>query len=122
MATLRAAGFLKPSFEGEGLAPLWDPDDAQAFVSGFLDDAVQVSNGDLGREQVSAAGLRLRVPPGEILQMRLDGRLSHLGQLQGATGYRSFMVNTDELIAVRTGTDHLLNMAGICSARVSRRF
>ena len=108
--TLRAAGFLKPSFEGEGLAPLWDPDEAHAFLSDFLNDAVQVSNGDPEWEQVSAAGLRLRVPPGEILQMHLDGRLSRLGRLQGAAGYRSLMVNTDELIAARTGTEDLLNM------------
>lgn len=114
--TLRAAGFLKPSFEGEGLAPLWDPDEAQAFLSGFLNDAIQVSNGDPEWEQVSAAGLRLRVPPGEIFQMRLDGRLAHLGQLRGAAGYRSLMVNTNDLIAARTGTDNLLNMETFAKA------
>lgn len=114
--TLRAAGFLQPSFEGEGLAPLWDPDEAKAFLSGFLDDAVQVSDGDPEWEQVSAAGLRLRVPPGEILQMRLDGRLSRLGRLQGATGYRSLMVNTNELIAARSSTEDLLNMETFAKA------
>jgi hypothetical protein len=114
--TLRAAGFLKPSFEGEGLAPLWNPDEAQAFLSGFLNDAVQVSEGDAEWEQVSAAGLRLRVPPGEILQMRLDGRLSRLGRLRGADGYRSLMVNTNELIAARTSTDDLLNMETFAKA------
>ncbi|MDF3606389.1 hypothetical protein PE067_09695 [Paracoccus sp. DMF-8] len=114
--TLRAAGFLKPSFEGEGLAPLWDPDEAQAFLSGFLHDAIQVSNGDPEWEQVSAAGLRLRVPPGEILQMRLDGRLARLGQLRGAAGYRSLMVNTNDLIDARTGTDDLLNMETFAKA------
>ncbi|WP_313348711.1 TniQ family protein [Paracoccus sp. (in: a-proteobacteria)] len=114
--TLRAAGFLKPSFEGDGLAPLWDPDEAQAFLSGLLDDAVQVSDGDPEWEQVSAAGLRLRVPPGEILQMRLDGRLSCLGRLQGAAGYRSLMVNTNELIAARSSTEDLLNMETFAKA------
>ncbi|WP_312530977.1 hypothetical protein, partial [Paracoccus sp. (in: a-proteobacteria)] len=108
--TLRAAGFLKPSFEGEGLAPLWDPEEAQAFLSGFLNDAVQVSEGDAEWEQISAAGLRLRVPPGEILHMRLDGRLSRLGRLRGAAGYQSLIVNVEELIAARTRTDGLLNM------------
>lgn len=114
--TLRAARFLKPSFEGEGLAPLWDPDEAQAFLSGFLNDAVQVSEGDAEWEQVSAAGLRLRVPPGEILQMRLDGRLSRFSRLQGAYGYRSLMVNTNELIAARSSTDDLLNMETFAKA------
>ena len=108
--TLRAAGFLQPSFEGDGLAPLWDPDEARAFLSGILDDAVQVSDGDPEWEQVSAAGLRLRVPPGEIFQMRLDGRLSRFGRLQGASGYRSLLVNAEDLIAARTSTNDLLNM------------
>ena len=114
--SLRAAGFLKPSFEGEGLAPLWDPDEAQAFLSGFLNDAVQLSEGNPKWEQVSAAGLRFRVPPGEILHMRLDGRLSRLGRLQGAAGYRSLMVNTDELISARSSTDDLLNMEAFAKA------
>ena len=116
--TLRAAGFLKPAFEGEGFAPLWDPDEAQSFLSGFLNGAVPVADGDQEWEQLSAAGLRLRVPPGEILHMRLDGRLSRLGRLAGAEGYRSLAVNITELLTARTRTEGLLNMEAFAKKSV----
>lgn len=99
VTTRRQSGFLLPSVEGKGHRPLWDLAEARAFLERVSQDAVQVSEGATEWEKIGKAVLRLRIPPGDIIHMRLAGELRSLGQRSGKPGYQGLLVKPAEVKA-----------------------
>ena len=99
VTTRRQSGFLLPSVEGKGHRPLWDLAEARAFLERVSQDAVQVSEGATEWEEIGKAVLRLRIPPGDIIHMRLAGELRSLGQRSGKPGYQGLLVKPAEVKA-----------------------
>ena len=100
VTTLRVSGYLTPSFGKPGYRPLWDLAEAEEFLAALDRNVVEVLKGDPAWEDIGSAASRLRISPGDIVAMRIDGRLSHFGRVAGTSGYRALMVHLDSLRAV----------------------
>lgn len=109
ISTLRMSGFLEPSVTGSGHRALWDLAAAEAFLDRLLAGAVRVEPDAADWEELGTAALRLRVPPGDIIRMRFEGRLASIGSRAGVPGYRGILVRPSEVEAnlVRSNADHL---------------
>lgn len=103
VVTLRQSGFLVPSIEGEGHRPLWDLSEARLFLAQLSHGAVRVGEGTSGWEEIGKAALRFRIPPGDIIRMRMEGKLPSLGQWEHTTGYQGLLVKPSEVRANLVG-------------------
>ncbi|MGA0615857.1 hypothetical protein [Paracoccus sp. KR1-242] len=113
ISTLRMSGYLEPSVSGDGHRPLWDLAAAEAFLDKLLLGAVPVAANEPEWGEIGAVALRFRVPPGDIIRMRFEGRLPSIGTRQGIPGYRGIVVRSSEVAPnlVRAPAGHL-NMEG----------
>lgn len=111
VTTLRQSGFLWPSVDGKGHRPLWDLAEAKAFLDQLSLGAVPVSEAAPEWEEIGKAALRLRIPPGDIIRMRLSGQLASLGQRSGKPGYQGLLVKPAEVKAkMAVLADDVLNI------------
>ncbi|MTH60905.1 TniQ family protein [Paracoccus litorisediminis] len=107
--TLRMSGYLEPSVSGNGHRPLWDLAAAETFLGKLSAGAVPVEANAPDWEEIGALALRLRIPPGDIIRMRFEGRLASIGARRGVPGYRGIVVRPSEVEAklARSIEDHL---------------
>lgn len=127
LMTLRQSGYLGPEFDGEGYRPLWSLRDALEFMEKLQADSIAVADGEDDRQPIGVVASRLRVSPGQILKLRLDGALAPFGRRIGQSGYQSLLVRADSVLEhlQRGQSDHMNfetfgNLVGIRWPQVRR--
>ncbi|WCE66266.1 TniQ family protein [Sulfitobacter faviae] len=94
---LRKDGYFTPTLGAAGHKPLWDLRQARAFINDLLRGAETIVSPGRHWVDLAKASQRLKIRPGQVIDLISDGRLNRIGKLEGETGYASILVFFEEL-------------------------
>jgi hypothetical protein len=93
---LRKDGFFEPTLNGPDHKPLWDSAAASAFLDRLLTGAESIYVPRHDWCGLAKAAQRLKVRPGEILNLIQTSRLKRFGKYQGKNGYDALLIPINE--------------------------
>lgn len=94
---LRKDGYLPPALSAQGHKPLWDLAEARCFVNDLLRGSEPVLRISEKWVDLAKASQRLKIRPGQIISLIVEGRLTRIGKLESTADYASILVHLDEL-------------------------
>ncbi|WP_232962248.1 hypothetical protein [Paracoccus tegillarcae] len=94
---LRKDGYSPPSLSAAGHKPLWDVAQARSFINGWLRGAETVLSPGKNWVDLAKAGQRLKIRPGQVVRLIIEGRLTRIGKLESENDYASIHVRFEEL-------------------------
>jgi hypothetical protein len=95
--SLVKAGIIKRYHSGSGMMEFFLRSEVDAFLSRLLGKAALVAAASGGISDISTAAKQARRTLAEVVQAILDGKLSWIGRLDGATGFASVLVNIEQV-------------------------
>ncbi|MGO4910677.1 TniQ family protein [Pseudorhodobacter sp. W20_MBD10_FR17] len=94
---LQKDGYFLPSLSAADHKPLWDIAQARSFINGLLRGAETVHQARVQWVDLAKASQRLKIRPGQIIELITQGRLTRIGKMESLQDYASILIRFEEL-------------------------